>query len=338
MTPLALPRPGKIALALLASLVTLASLPSLALADWRLETITTAAPVEGIETIGGDVLIVTRKGWLRAVVSGDQIGLAPAKAPRFAPIPAKGLPDDRIASGANDVARAWLADPTQRYRHGVLGDAVEAASVVIERRGGRTETVPSGRNAVFEDLEPRIVDLDGDGKDEVLVVKSYLKTGSALAVIGTHDGKATIVAETPAIGTPHRWLNPAGIADFDGDGATDIALVMMPHAVGRLELWTWRNGLSKTRAFGNTSNHFIGSLAQHMSAVADFDGNGIADLAIPSFDRRHLRLIAFKDKPHDIAKIALPARAATNVGLLRIGETPALLVGLDNGTLALVRK
>jgi hypothetical protein len=190
---------------------------------------------------------------------------------------------------------------------------------------------------VFEDLEPRIADLDGDGREEVLVVKSYLKRGSALAVIGMRNGKAAILAETPAIGTPNRWLNPAGIADFDGNGSTDIALVIMPHAVGRLELWSWRNGLSKTRALGNTSNHAIGSRALRMSAVTDFDGDGLADLAIPSFERRHLRLIGFKGKPHDIAKVALPARAVTNIGLLRIGNTPALLLGLDNGMLAMVR-
>jgi hypothetical protein len=323
-------------LAAIAAILSALPLTSAA-ADWRVETIATTAPVEGLETIGGEIRIATRAGWLRAVVTGDSIALEPANAPRFPPVPAKGLPDGRIASGAKDIARAWLAEPTRRYGHGVLGDAVEAASLVIEHRDGRTETVRAGGDAVFEDLEPRIADLDGDGREEVLVVKSYLKRGSALAVIGMRNGKAAILAETPAIGTPNRWLNPAGIADFDGNGSTDIALVIMPHAVGRLELWSWRNGLSKTRALGNTSNHAIGSRALRMSAVTDFDGDGLADLAIPSFERRHLRLIGFKGKPHDIAKVALPARAVTNIGLLRIGNTPALLLGLDNGMLAMVR-
>ena len=30
-------------------------------------------------------------------------------------------------------------------------------------------------------------------------------------------------AETPPTGSPNTWLNPAGIADFDGDGMADIA-------------------------------------------------------------------------------------------------------------------
>ena len=314
-------------------------LPAAAVAaDWRVETIATKAPVEGLETIGGEVRIATRAGWLRAVAAGDRITLESASAPRFPPVPAKGLPDGRIASGAKDISRAWLAEPTRRYGHGVLGDAVEAASLVIERRSGRTETVRAGRDAVFEDLEPRIADLDGDGREEVLVVKSYLKRGSALAVIGTRNGKAEILTETPAIGTPNRWLNPAGIADFDGNGSTDIALVIMPHAVGRLELWSWRMGLSKTRALGNTSNHVIGSRALRMSAATDFDGDGLADLAIPSFDRRNLRLIGFKGKPHDIAKVALPARAVTNMGLLNVRGAPSLVIGLEDGRLIVVQK
>ena len=318
----------------------LASLPlTSSAADWRVETIATKAPVEGLETVGGEVRIATRDGWLRAIATGDRITLEPAQAPRFPPVPAKGLPDGRVASGAKDIARAWLAEPTRRYGHGVLGDAVEAASLVIERRSGSTDTVRAGNDAVFEDLEPRIVDLDGDGREEVVVVRSYLKKGSALAVVGTRQGKAAVLAETPAIGTPNRWLNPAGIADFDGNGATDIAVVIMPHAVGRLDLWSWRAGrLSNPVAVGNTSNHFIGSRALRMSAVADFNGDGIADLAVPSFDRRTLRLIGFKGKVRDIARIALPARAATNMGLLNVRGAPALAIGLEDGRLIVVQK
>jgi hypothetical protein len=43
--------------------------------------------------------------------------------------------------------------------------------VVIEMRGGKRHTVRLKNDAVFEDLEPRIADLDGDGHNEVIVVK-----------------------------------------------------------------------------------------------------------------------------------------------------------------------
>jgi hypothetical protein len=308
--------------------------------EWRLEVIPTVGPVKAIETVADDPRIAIGGGWFRTIVGATAITLVATIGPPQRPRPPDALPDGRIAEGKRDVARAWLADPTDRYSHGVLGDAIEAGSLVIERRDGRRDAVKLDPDAVFEDLEPRIADLGGDGRDRIVVVKSYLHHGSALAVIGERDRRFAIVAETPPIGTPNRWLNPAGIADFDADGRTDIALVRMPHAAGVLELWSWSDGrLQRTLELPDVSNHAIGSRVLRMSAVADFDGDGRPDLAIPSFDRRELRIIAFAPKLRDIARIRLPARVATEVGLFKDGDgTPTPIIGLDNGALVVIRK
>jgi hypothetical protein len=328
-----------------AACIVLAGTPAQA-NEWRLETIPTVGPVQAIQTVAGEPLIFIGNGWFRTVVGTTRVTLGAAAGPIQRPRPPDALPDGRIAEGPGAIARAWFAEPTDRYGHGVLGDMIEAGSLVVERRDGRRDTVRLDADAVFEDLEPRIADLDGAGggsggnNGKIVVVKSYRDRGSALAVIGEREGRFEILSETPPIGKKHRWLNPAGVADFDGDGHVDIALVQMPHALGRLELWRWRSGaLEKMLELPDTSNHVSGSRVLRMSAVADFDGDGRADIAIPSFDRRDIRVIAFAPGVRDLARVRLPARATTELAVLK-DETgaPAALVGLENGALVMLRR
>jgi hypothetical protein len=309
------------------------ALPALvapACAEWRADIVPATGPAIAIETIGKEALV--RIGDRLRRLAPDTIELKPATMPQKPALPDGALPDTRIAAGRT-IARAWLAEPTGRYRHGVLGDAIEAGSLVIETREGKRHTLRLGPDAVFEDLEPRIAEIGG--VERIVVVKSYLDRGSALAVI---DGDtATIAEESPPIGHGNAWRNPAGIADYDGDGTIDIAAVRQPHVVGQLELWSWRNGkLVKTFDLTDVCNHVIGSRAIRMSATADFDGDGRPDLAIPDFSRSALRLIAFAPKVRDIARIKLPARIVTDIAAVPFRNRIALIAGLENGRLALV--
>ena len=308
-------------------------------AEWRAQKIVTPARVDAIETVGDAVEIDAGGLWYRLSLGKTGPALTFLdEGPKFEH-PEGALPDGRVAVGTGDIARAWLAEPTDRYDHGILGDKLNAGALVIERRDGLRQTVKLGADAVFEDLEPRIADLDGDGRDEIVVVKSSLRQGSSLAVIGWRKNRYDIVAETPALGAPHRWLDPAGIADFLGDGKKEIALVRQPHVVGTLELWGYAGGrLSKLAELPDAANHIAGTRAIHMSAVVGADGDDGDDLAVPSLDRTRLRLIGFKPQIHEIASVPLPAKAFTDVAVLTDANGPAIVLGLADGSLAVVRR
>ena len=93
------------------------------------------------------------------------------------------LPQSRVAYANGKITSAWLVNPTDRYRHGVLGDVLEAAGLVVEKKGGDRSYVELPANRVFEDLQPRLVDLDGDGQSEIIVVESDSFKGGVFGCI-----------------------------------------------------------------------------------------------------------------------------------------------------------
>ncbi|MBT0958835.1 VCBS repeat-containing protein [Alphaproteobacteria bacterium KMM 3653] len=166
---------------------------------------------------------------------------------------------------AAQITAAWFAGPVKYYPHGVLGDAVEASVLSVRGSGISPEgadcvvTVTLGEDHVFEDLTPRLVDLDGDGAAEVVAVRSHVARGAQLAVYGMRDGAFGLIATTPYIGQRNRWLAPVGAADLDGDGAVEIAFVDRPHLAKTLRIWRWQEGdLVEVGGFAGVSNHRIG--------------------------------------------------------------------------------
>ncbi len=308
-------------------------------AEWRVQKIDTPARVNAIETVDGQVRVNAGGLWYRLALQDKSSTLTfYDDMPEKMKLPDGASPDSRVVTGKRDIARAWFAEPSSSYDHGILGEKTDPTALIIERTDGSRYTIKLGADAVFEDVEPRLADLDGDGKDEIIVVKSYLARGSALAVIGERKGKYEIVAETPPLGAPHKWLNPAGIADFNHDSRADIAVVRQPHVLGQLELWSYVAGsLRKTAEMPDAGNHVSGSRALKMSATADFDDDKTQDLVVPSLDRSRLRFLSFVPS-HEIASVELPAKAVTNLGLVAIENSPpAVVVGLADGSLVVVR-
>lgn len=286
-------------------------------------------------------LLAPLPAWAQAGRSAPRAGeAADQPVPFRRPRNDRPLPDGVVARGTRNIAAAWLSDPTDRYRHFVLGSEHEAATLIVSTTDRRLFRLTLPEDSVFEDRNPRIVDVDGDGQDEIVVVRSYAKKGAALAIARIKDPEGLVIAlETPPVGVPNRWLNPAGIADFDGDGRPEVALVKTPHVGGELQLWRFegdRKSLLLTT--DDVSNHVAGSRHQKLSAVADFDGDGTPELAIPSFSRREIRFLSFKGgRLRELHRAGLPARASEDFKIIDENGRPAISVGIGAGRGFIVR-
>lgn len=169
-----------------------------------------------------------------------------------------------IASGpalARDITGARFTDPVTHYAHGILGDGIEYSGMTLrlsDRRSYEIRFRPGTR--VFEDIAPRLWDVTGDGRPEVVVIETDPAQGAQLAIYGLGaDGTPARLAATPHIGQPNRWLAPIGAADLDGDGRIEIAYIDRPHLTRRLRVWRYENGgLTHLADLDGLSNHRIG--------------------------------------------------------------------------------
>lgn len=189
---------------------------------------------------------------------------------------------------------ARFAQPTDRYPHNVLGDLRGFGALEVTLPGGPTLRLELPEARVFEDIAPRLWDVDDDGVPEVVAVESDQQHGARLTAWSVRrgaDGSAEMVLRAAGdfIGTRFRWLAPAGIADFTNDGQPEIAYVEMPHLARRLVLVGLRGDRFEVLArVDGVSNHRIGE---------DFVTGGLRDcgatpeLMLPDADwRRVLRV------------------------------------------------
>lgn len=177
---------------------------------------------------------------------------------------------DACTAGDGGILRqaCFLADPppARRYGHNILGATPEWGNLVLDWGTGADPSYTDGaaslvmrlEDGIFEDVAPRIFELDDDPLPEVMVVNSEHGRGARLLILDVNaDGVQTIAG--PFIGQQNRWLAPLGAADLDGDGDVEIAWIDRPHLAKVLRIFEVQGtGLVQVAELRGLTNHRIG--------------------------------------------------------------------------------
>ena len=208
-------------------------------------------------------------GWSEAARGADEV-LPDARPVQF---------DPNGADSDDNGHVAVLGGPdASRYQHGVLGDEVEATTLLyLERHSLR----PLGRLAlpvpyVFEDNRPRPV--SWRGRRALLTVRSGPLGGQLAIVAFAGPGRAALelAALGEPIGTIRRWLAPA-------PGGGGLFAVHTPHIGGVLHRYRDAGDhLAAERLMDDVTNHVIG---RHELDISALSGDW---LVLPTQDRRAL--------------------------------------------------
>ncbi len=236
------------------------------------------------------------------------------------------LPDARLL--VDETGRILLlSDPTTRYGHGVLGDAIEAGSISLID----TTTAPAlsrqiaiEGERVIEGISPIWTDLNGDRVREIIVTESDAEQGARIVVF---DEDGNRVAESAPIGRGFRWRHQLAAAPFGPEGEVELVAVLTPHIGGIVEFFGLQGDrLEVVAQVPGFSSHLLGSPNLDRAVSGDFDGEGSVELLVP-------------DQAQEVlGAIRRNANGAEMVWSIPVGDqlaTNLAVVTMPNGVLAL---
>lgn len=179
------------------------------------------------------------------------------------------LPEQEIANSIDTRVYAQYAMPSEKYGHGILGDKIEAEQLVVVA-DSVFYTFKLENEYVFEDIRPRLYDVDGDGALEFITIRTHISQGAGIAIYKIVDGQLTEYAHLDEIGTAYRWLNIVAINDLDNDGTVELVWIETPHIGGILKVAKLEAGkLLVLAETGQYSNHKIGERNLCLSVLTE---------------------------------------------------------------------
>lgn len=203
------------------------------------------------------------------------------------------LPEQQISATQDSQ---WLAQyylPTERYGHGILGDKIEAGGLVMYHDGTYYPYILED-NYVFEDLAPRMIDVNADGRPELLCIRSEVNSGAALVIYELRERSIRPYAWIEEVGTRFRWLNVVAVKDLDNDDTLDLVWIQTPHIGGILKSTNIAEGkMEVLDEMGGVSNHAIGQRNLCLSALVEIEGK--LQMIVPNQSRSKLIYVSYQE-------------------------------------------
>jgi hypothetical protein len=202
------------------------------------------------------------------------------------------------SAAASDMPAAWLSDatassgiPSIKYGEGACftfngenGRAdlflpvVKGRNRMLRNRGdGRFAEIAGDAGAFGTGgIGALFADLDGDGRDELFVVRGAYPYGTNLLYAADADGKWREVSAEAGLAARRNGISTA-MADVDGDGRLDIFVANW----GRNTLYLNRSEPERLRFVDATDAAGLGEEGRSWSATfSDLDGDGHPDLVV----------------------------------------------------------
>jgi len=210
------------------------------------------------------------------------------------------LPEKVISISRDKRVYAQYTNPTERYNHRVMGDGVEGGQLVVVVDSVFYE-LELADNYVFEDIRPRLFDVDQDGSLEIITIRTEVTQGAGIVIYKIVNDQLTEYAYVPEIGQSSRWLNIVTLNDLDDDGIVELVWIQTPHIGGILTVAKIQAGeLTVLDELSEYSNHGYGERNLCLSVLTQENQEKI--FYIPTQDRT--KIVGFKYSSVGLAVVA----------------------------------
>lgn len=228
----------------------------------------------------------------------------------------------------------------QRYVHGIMGDDLEAATLLVlevrDSQIGLLARVDLPGEQVYEGIAPFWADVDGDGREDLLTTVADSSQGARLRVY-LWDGKGIVQAvDGAAVGAGNRWRHQLSAGPFGPAGEIEVVDVLTPHIGGILQFSRLVDGAMVLHGqYADVTSHRLGSRNLDQAAAGDFNGDGQPEVLLMDEARENVVAVQHEqDGARAIWRLAAGAEITSNFAPVELLDGGlALAVGSADGRL-----